>query len=225
MGQKLAVWDWTATLANEVEIDKAVCRSMEEEYAQKYEVSLKEAERRFKEHLQSLENTWKWHNYPLHGRVLGIDWRKSQEKNLEKLVVLPNTREILEYVKQRGYKNVLATNAAKPVMLIRVGHAKLLDLFDLVIGSDVVKALKADGKHFEYALKKLNGKASESYSIGDNPVQDIIPAERLGLNTIYCRFGRGMTYYHSEHISGNHSVQPNADYVIDDLLEIKDIIK
>jgi FMN phosphatase YigB (HAD superfamily) len=225
MGQKLAVWDWTATLSDEVEIDKAVCRSMEEEHAEKYGVPLEEAERRFKEHLQSLENTWRWHNYPLHGRALGIDWRTSQEKNVEKLIVLPHAREILEHVKQRGYKNVLATNAAKPVMMIRVGHAELLDLFDLVVGSDVVRALKAEGKHFEYALKKLDGKASDSYSIGDNPVQDIIPAKKLGFNTIYCRFGKGMTYYHSEHISGNHSIVANADYMIDDLLEIKDIIK
>jgi len=85
--------------------------------------------------------------------------------------------------------------------------------------------LKSEGKHFEYALKKLDGIASESYSVGDNPVQDIIPAKKKGLNTIYCRFGKGMTYYHSEHISGNHSVVANADYVIDNLLEIKNIIK
>jgi len=225
MGQKLAVWDWTATLADEVEIDKAVCRSMEKEHSEKYRVSIKEAERKFKEHLQSLENTWRWHNYPLHGRTLGIDWRTSQEKNVGKLVVLPHAREILEFAKEKGYRNVLATNAAKPVMLIRVGHADLLDLFDLVVGSDTVKALKAEGKHFEYALEKLNGEASKSYSFGDNPVQDISPAKRLGLNTVYCRFGQGKTYYHSEHISGNHRFQPNSDYVIDDLLEIKDIIK
>ena len=224
MKQKLIFWDWTATLADESRLDEAVCRSMEEEVARNENISFEEAERRFKEHLKKLENTWQWHDYVLHGEALGVDWKQHQEAHLGKMVLLPSAKEMLEYVKGQGYRNVLATNAVRAVILRRVGYAGMLGLFDLMIASDDVKALKSEGKHFEYGLRILDGDASCSYSIGDNPVQDILSAKRFGLRTIHCDFGQ-LTYYHSEHISPNHRELATADYRISDLSEIRRIIK
>jgi HAD superfamily hydrolase (TIGR01549 family) len=222
---KIAFWDWTGAIADESKIDEAVCKSMEEACAKKHKIPLKEAEKKFKNHLKSLENTWQWHDYVLHGRALGVDWKRNQEINLKKLVLLPNARETLKYVRDRGYKNVLATNAIRDVILLRADYVNLADLFDDIVASSDVKALKSEGKHFEYILEKLNGNASSSFSIGDNPIQDINPAKRLGLKTIYCDFGEKLTYYHSEHISNNHKEPITADYIIKNLLEIKGIIK
>jgi FMN phosphatase YigB (HAD superfamily) len=60
--------------------------------------------------------------------------------------------------------------------------------------------------------------------VGDNPIQDILPAKRLGLKTIFCDFGEGLLHYHSEHISNNHSEANSADHTIKNLREIEKII-
>lgn len=224
MKQKLVFWDWTGTLADESKLDEAVCRSMEEEVAHRDGISFEEAETRFKDHLKRLENTWQWHDYVLHGRSLGVDWKRHQEMHLKELVLLPSAKEMLTYAREKGFKNVLATNAIRSVILLRIGYVGVLDLFDIVIASDDVQALKAEGRHFEYGLQILSGVPESSFSIGDNPVQDILSAKRLGLNTIYCDFGP-LTHYHSEHISPNHREPAVADYRIVDLSEVRHIIK
>ena len=42
-------WDWTGTLADELGLDEAVCRSIEEEVAQRDGIPFEEAERRFED--------------------------------------------------------------------------------------------------------------------------------------------------------------------------------
>jgi FMN phosphatase YigB (HAD superfamily) len=87
-----------------------------------------------------------------------------------------------------------------------------------------VKALKSEGKHYEYGLRILNGDPKLSFSIGDNPIQDILAAKKLGLKTIYCDVGTNLTHYHSEHISNEHTMPTSSDHKIADLTEIKNII-
>lgn len=221
--RKVILWDWTGTLADESKLDEAVCRSMEEEIADKENTSLNEAERILKEYLRKLENRWEWHDYVLHGKNLGLDWKAAQEKNLNKLILLPHTKDILNYTRDKGYKNILTTNAVSKVILLRLSHAGLLSLFDTIVASDDVQALKSEGKHFEHGLKIQNGAPHLSFSIGNNPVQDILPAKRLNLKTILCEFGKELTHYHSQHISHNYKVV-SADFVINDLLELKHIV-
>jgi HAD superfamily hydrolase (TIGR01549 family) len=179
---KIIFWDWTGTLADEARLDEAVCRSLEEDIAVERNIPLTEAERLFNNHLKDIENSWQWHDYVQHGKDFGIDWKHSQE-----------------------FLNVLVTNAVRDVVLLRAKHVGLIDMFEAVIASSDVKALKAEGKHFEYGLQHLDGEPHKSYSVGDNPVQDIQPAKKLGLKTIFCEFGEKLVHYHSEHIS-NRSV-------------------
>jgi FMN phosphatase YigB (HAD superfamily) len=221
---KIIFWDWTGTLADEAKLDEAVCRSLEEDIATKRNITLAEAERLFNNHLMQIEGSWQWHDYAQHGREFGVDWRRSQEVNLDKLVLVPYTREILEYVQGLGFLNALVTNAVRDVVLMRAKHVEIKDMFEAVIASSDVKALKAEGKHFEYGLQRLDGDPQNSYSIGDNPIQDIRPAKKLGLKTIFCDFGKKLVHYHSEHISNNHREVSDADYKIQSLLDIKRIL-
>lgn len=223
--EKLIFWDWSGTLADESALDKSVCLSMEEEIARSDQVSLEEAIEKFNRHLKKLENTWKWHDYVFHGESFGIDWKHSQENHLDKLSLLPYAREILKYSHGQGYKNILASNAVRPVILLRVAHTGLLNLFDLVITSDDVGALKSEGKHFTLGLEQLKGDPQKSFSVGDNPVQDIRLAHRLSLHTIFCAYGKERTHYHSEHLTSNHDEVEKADFIIHSLEEIKEIIK
>jgi len=222
--EKLVFWDWSGTLADESALDRTVCLSMEEEIARKRQISQEDAVDKFNRHLKKLENTWKWHDYIHHGEIFGIDWKQAQENHLDKLSLLPSAREILEHSRAKGYKNILASNAVRPVILLRVGQTGLIDLFDLMITSDDVGALKSEGKHFAFGLEQLKGDPARSFSVGDNPVQDIRPAHRLGLHTIFCAYGKERTHYHSEHLTSNHDEVEEADFVIHSLEEIKEIM-
>ncbi len=221
---KIIFWDWTGTLADEARLDEAVCHSLEEDISAKRNIPLTEAERLFNNHLKDIENSWQWHDYIQHGKDFEVDWKHSQEINLDKLVLVPHARDILKYAKGKGFLNVLVTNAVRDVVLLRAKHAGVIDMFEGVIASSDAKALKAEGKHFMDGLKRFDGEPSQSYSVGDNPVQDIQPAKKIGLKTIFCEFGEKLVHYHSEHISNNHREMITADHRIKSLLDIKRIL-
>ena len=224
MSDKLIFWDWTGTLANEAELDRAVCATMEREYARKTGISPAQAADFYQRYLRKLENSWNWHDYVTHCRDMGIDWKYCQTTNFDKLFPVPGAGEILAYAQTRGYRNVLATNAVRLVIELRLGYLGLGDFFNLITASDDVEALKSEGKHYLRGLKELGGAASESFSVGDNPVQDIQPAQRLGLKTVFCTYGRNLTHYHSEHISDNHREQVRSAFRIAKLTDIKYIL-
>lgn len=221
---KLIFWDWTGTLADEAKLDMAVCTSMEQEIAKHINISSEQAVTKYQDYLKKLENTWQWHDYVTHCQDFGIDWQYCQKINLKKLELVPYAGEILTFARQKGYQNILATNAVRKVIRLRVEHMGILDLFDMVIASDDVNALKAEGKHFKKGLSEFNGDALHSFSVGDNPIQDIRPAQKLQLKTIFCEYGKHLTHYHSEHISHNHGEFVQASFEIKNLKEIKHII-
>ncbi len=222
--KKIIFWDWTGTLADESQLDKAVCQTIEKEIAKKGNVTFTDAKTAFEDHLKKLENTWEWHDYVLHGKHFGLNWKEPQKKHLDKLILLPHAKEILKFARNKGYRNILATNAVRKVILLRLAHADLMRLVDAVIASDDVQALKSEGKHFDLGLRIMNGSAHLSFSVGNNPVQDIIPAKKLNLKTIFCEFGKELTHYHSEHIANNYTETAVPDYRIQNLEEIKSII-
>jgi FMN phosphatase YigB (HAD superfamily) len=221
---KLIFWDWTGTLANEAELDKAVCTTLEEQIAQKRGITAAAAAQVYQDHLRELEGTWHWHDYVTQCDGLGIDWKYCQESNLAKLKLVPGAAEILRYARGKGYKNILATNAVRKVIELRVAHAGIKAFFDLVIASSDVQALKAEGRHFEKGMEELGGEVYSSYSVGDNPVQDIRPAQKLGMRAVYCAYGRDLTHYHSDHISDNHKILVRSASRIGKLSDIKYII-
>lgn len=221
---KLIFWDWTGTLADEAELDKAVCTIMEKEIAKQNNTSFDQAVIQYQDYLKLLENTWHWHDYVTHCQDFGIDWEYCQKINLKKLHLVEGAAEILAHARQKGYRNILATNAVRKVILLRMEHMGIMDLFDLIIASDDANALKAEGKHFEKGLKERQGNALKSFSVGDNPVQDIRPAQKLQIKTIFCEYGKNLTHYHSEHISQNHAEFAQPSYRIKNLGDMKNII-
>lgn len=225
MSQKLVFWDFTGTLADESDLDSLICQDMEYAIAEKKGIQLWEARKEFKDHLKKYEHTWKWHDYVFHGEVFDIGWSQYHWAHFGRLDILPHAVDVLKYTRERGYKNILATNGVRRVMMLRLGYADLLPLFDLTVMSDDVKALKSEGKHFEYGLKFFNGDPNLSFSVGDNPIQDIKPANELGMKTIFCDSEGNLTHYHSNHISDEHLEMHNADHIISNLSEIMDIIK
>jgi FMN phosphatase YigB (HAD superfamily) len=225
VARKLIFWDWTGTLADESRLDKAVCLSMERAIAHKEGISLEEAEKKYLAHLKTLEKTWQWHDYLRHGETFGTDWKQAQVENINELEVMPGARDVLLAARSRRYINILATNAVQKVVELRLRYAGLESLFELVLGSDRAGALKAEGRHVSMGLAAFGGDPAFSFAVGDHPEQDVYPAARLGLKTIYCTLGAQRTHYHSRHLStGEQPDDIRSDFRIESLPEILDII-
>ena len=224
MTRKLIFWDWTGTLADESRLDKAVCRSLERAIARRDSLTIEEAEARFLSHLKTLEHTWQWHDYVKHSETFGLDWRRAHEPYLDRLKIMPGARKVLMAARARGYINILATNAVQKVVELRLRHTGLESLFVLVIGSDRANGLKSEGRHLEMGMNTYDGDPTTCYAVGDHPAQDIFPASRLGIKTIYCALGARRTHYHSNHLRGGHAENISPDFRIETLAEILNII-
>lgn len=219
------MFDWSGTLVDEYELDKSICKNIEYEIAIKERISLKEANQKYTDLLKKYENSWEWYNYPLHGDIFDIDWKRAQTSELFKIKLIPNVVDIMAYYKDKGYYIFLITNAVRAVIEPRLDYLKIRKFFNLIITSDMVKSTKATGKHFEHALKHIDHSEINAYMIGDSLSQDLFPAKRFGIITILCKFG-DVTYSHTNNSNSNiESLASFPDYTINSIKEILKIVK
>lgn len=206
MKRRVIFWDWTGTLADEAEFDSALCADIER----------KTGAPRYFRRLKNLENSWRWFDYVSHFEWAGLDWKRAHLRHKGKLKLVPGAKSVLEFCGRRGYQNCLLTNAVKPVIDLRLKITGCSGYFDLVMGCDEVRAMKEKGLHLRRAMDILGLKdAGGCMAVGDNPVQDLAPARRLGMGTVLCEYGRGMTHYHTDHMLENHDSKFRADYAIE----------
>ncbi|MDA3890398.1 MAG: YjjG family noncanonical pyrimidine nucleotidase [Salinivirgaceae bacterium] len=102
-----------------------------------------------------------------------------------KTKLFPNTIETLEYLKAKGYRMFLLSNGFLEVQVIKIRESKLEPFFEKMMTSEEAGYQKPHQKIFEYALKTVNSRKSESIMIGDDIDNDIFGAKRFGMDTIY----------------------------------------
>ncbi len=73
----------------------------------------------------------------------------------------------------------------------RLKNFGIADFFDLVVFSADVGILKPDKRIFELALSKSKCRPQNAVMIGDRIDNDIAPANRLGMHTIWVKQGYG----------------------------------
>ncbi|MBR3737063.1 MAG: HAD family hydrolase [Lachnospiraceae bacterium] len=95
----------------------------------------------------------------------------------------------------------------------RIDHWGIGKFFDVVMASAEAGCAKPDPKIFTAALKKAGCDPAEAFMIGDRLDNDIIPAKRLGMTTIWVR--QGYAIYQS---IDDESKRP--DYVVDSIDEL-----
>lgn len=106
-----------------------------------------------------------------------------QVKYLPLLKPFPRTRELVETLKNAGYKLVVATSASKDDLKGLLKRAKVDDLFDEKTNSDDVENSKPQPDIIEAAMKKIDLQADQVVMIGDTPY-DIAAAGRANVRSI-----------------------------------------
>lgn len=94
----------------------------------------------------------------------------------------------------------------------RLADFNIAQYFTYVISSSDVNVSKPDVRIFEYALNAADCSPCEAVMIGDRPDNDIEPAKRVGMKTVWIKQGFGK----------NQTPLPQSepDYVITELQEL-----
>ena len=119
---------------------------------------------------------------PLIAKKFGDDFMKEAPL---KTGLFPHTIEVLEYLKNKGYRMFLLTNGFTNVQIIKIRESKLEPFFEKMITSENAGYQKPHKKIFEYALKTVNSKKIDSIMIGDDLDNDISGAKKFGMDTIF----------------------------------------
>ena len=137
-------------------------------------------------------------------------WHSEDEVPYEEVV---NTLELL---KERGCKlGVIANQSAGTAY--RLENWGLLKYFDVIVASAELGIAKPDRLIFEKAFEMAGCHPNEAMMVGDRLDNDIIPAKELGMKTVWIR--KGLAMY--QNIELGNGI---ADWIIDNLLELSEII-
>lgn len=100
-------------------------------------------------------------------------------------ILFPYTREILMYLRDKGYMLHLITNGFEKTQHSKLRYSGLDMFFQEVITSEGSNSLKPNREIFDYALKKSGASLEKSIMIGDTPEVDILGAKKAGMDQVF----------------------------------------
>jgi HAD superfamily hydrolase (TIGR01509 family) len=132
------------------------------------------------------------------------------------LHIRPHAKETLERLSGYFQIGLVSDTETSPELSVRKALNKLgiEAYFSAIVTSTNIGVSKPHAKIFLEALKRLNVGPQEAVMVGNDPSRDILGAKQLGISTILYRTSR---YYYK-------GAEENADYFIDSLDELFDII-
>ncbi|MBN2733598.1 MAG: HAD family hydrolase [Methanomicrobiaceae archaeon] len=134
---------------------------------------------------------------------------------LESIKAYPGVCEILPEIMAAGIKMAIVTDAESSQAKKRLEKVGIYKYFDCVITPDISGKRKPEPDTFLKALEKLPSKPENSMVVGDSPRREIEPCNKLGITTVYAKYGDWLM------IPSPHIV---PDYTIENFSEIKQIL-
>lgn len=118
-----------------------------------------------------------------YSKELSEKWDAEFRKYIySKMKLMEGAKEILEYLKTKGYKLALFTNSTKENAKIRLEKFGLEKYFDFVFVSEEIGA-KSSVQPFKTILEKTGAKPEECIMIGNRMDEDIF-AKKAGMKTV-----------------------------------------
>ena len=126
-------------------------------------------------------------------------------------IVMPHATYVLKALKDRGHRMSLVSSSNMESINMMVDELEIREYFDYLITGDDFKRSKPDPEVYNYAKSKYDASDDDFYVIEDSNL-GIEAGKRANLKVIALRDTR----YGID--------QSRADYIIDDLIEILDIV-
>ena len=138
-----------------------------------------------------------------------LKWYKEDEE------IYSDTVKVLETLSKRYKIGVIANQSLGTAN--RLEEKGILKYIDLVIASAEEGVSKPDRKIFDIALARANCEAENAVMIGDRIDNDIVPAKRLGMKTIWIKQGFGKYWQIG-------SQEEQADYEVNNLIDLLELL-
>jgi putative hydrolase of the HAD superfamily len=129
------------------------------------------------------------------------------------LVLYPHVHMTLVELVKRGIKLAVVSDAPSLQAWLRLCYLKLHHVFDHVVTYEDTGEYKPSPAPFSRALNLLGVSPQEALMVGDWPERDVVGAAKLGITTVFARYGDTFGTVHS-----------GADYEVTDIIQLLDII-
>ncbi|MFB7158809.1 HAD family hydrolase [Lysinibacillus sp. NPDC056232] len=126
-------------------------------------------------------------------------------------VPFENLHSMLQNLKKQGLKLGMITNGYGQFQLDNIRALGIENDFDVILISEWEGIKKPNAEIFNRALSELGVSAKESLYVGDHPFNDVQASKKVGMMAIWKRNDAWRNV--------------EADYTIDNLIEIQDILK
>tara|TARA_B100000029_G_scaffold272432_1_gene267318 strand:- start:1013 stop:1693 length:681 start_codon:yes stop_codon:yes gene_type:complete len=139
-----------------------------------------------------------------------VAYRKAKEASLN---LYPNVNSTLITLSKWGLKLGVVSDAPSREAWMRICSVNLHHIFDAVVTFNDTGEHKPSSKPFMRILEMLKVEAKNSLMIGDWPDRDVIGAKKIGMKTVFAKYGDVF-----------NTMDSGADYDIDNIQAILQII-
>jgi putative hydrolase of the HAD superfamily len=115
-----------------------------------------------------------------------VAYRRAREASL---VLYPHVRVTLFELMKRGIKLAVVSDAPRKEAWLRLCYLQLHHMFDRVLTFDDTGEKKPSPTPFRQVLEHFRVEPREALMIGDWPERDITGAAKLGITTVFARYG------------------------------------
>ena len=140
-----------------------------------------------------------------------VAYRKAREASL---ILYPNVKSTLIKLTKMGLKLGVVSDAPSREAWMRICFLNLHHIFDAVVTFDDTGFTKPSPEPFKKICSLLKIKPQNAIMIGDWPERDVMGAKEVGMLTVFAKYGDTF-----------NTINSNADYDIDDITKLINIIK
>jgi len=142
-----------------------------------------------------------------------LAYRKIREAHLDPY---PGVVPTLIKLKEEGFKIGIVSDAPRMKAWGRLASTGLLHFFSTVVTVDDAGVEKPSELPFKKALSDMGVKPEETIMVGNDLSRDIAGAKRLGMKTIFAKYGEGG--------GRNEKTDVEPDYTINSFRELLEIV-
>jgi putative hydrolase of the HAD superfamily len=144
-----------------------------------------------------------------------IACRIYEHEKLAHITPYPGVADTLRILRDREYSLCIVTDAHSRDATLRMEKSGLLPFFHGMVSWDMAGAKKPSPEPFLTALGMMRAGPRDAVIIGDSPRRDIEPCTKLGIRTVYARYG--------DCFSATRDFS-NADFIIDAMDELPAVL-